>query len=200
MLGILEGLFARYGYWIVAAGLLLENAGVPVPGETTLLLAGFLAYSRHELYPPYVILVGIAAATLGDNIGYLIGCRFGRPLLYRYRRVLHIPAGTIARAERLFERRGAPAVFFARFITGFRVVAGPLAGILHMHWPRFAVFNFFGAAVWVTAVVAAGYFFGSKFETLLRWFGRSGTVLLIAAIIAIVVLWWRRRRSAGPGR
>ena len=69
---MLRGYLAHYGYWAVGAALLLENAGVPVPGETILLLASFLAYSEHKLALPYVILVGVCAATLGDNLGFAI--------------------------------------------------------------------------------------------------------------------------------
>ncbi len=198
---IIAGLFAKYGYWAVVFGLLLENAGVPAPGETILLFASFLAYSRHELYPPYIIAVGIAAATLGDNIGYIIGRRGGRPLLNRYRGVLHVSEATIGRGERLFERYGAKAIFFARFITGVRVIAGPLAGVLHMRWRRFVVFNFLGASAWVTAVVAVGYLFGSQFETLLRVFGWVGIVLMIVAAVVVIGLWlWHRRRAKRRAR
>src|SRR5437879_12359286 len=70
---LLREYLAHYGYWAVAAALLLENTGVPVPGETMLLLASFLAYSEHRLRLPYIILVGVCAATIGDNLGFLLG-------------------------------------------------------------------------------------------------------------------------------
>ncbi len=107
-----------YGYWTLVVVLLLENAGIPAPGETTLLFVSFLAWSERDLHLGYIILVGIAACTVGDNLGYAIGYRGGRPLLDRYQRFLHIPAHTIARGERLFERYGSVTIFFARFIFG----------------------------------------------------------------------------------
>ncbi|MGA7906448.1 MAG: DedA family protein, partial [Candidatus Sulfotelmatobacter sp.] len=73
ILELLRDALVNYGYWAVAAVLLLENAGLPVPGETVLLLASFLAYSKHELQLSWIIFVGTVAATLGDNLGYLIG-------------------------------------------------------------------------------------------------------------------------------
>ena len=76
---LLRGYLAHYGYWAVGAALLLENAGLPVPGETILLLASFLAYSEHKLGLPWIILVGVCAATLGDNLGFAIGYYGGRP-------------------------------------------------------------------------------------------------------------------------
>src|SRR3982074_723612 len=85
---------ATYGYWAVALALLCENAGIPVPGETTLLLASFLAYSEHKLHLGWIIVIATCAATLGDNIGYAIGHYGGRPLLDRYQRVLRISPAT----------------------------------------------------------------------------------------------------------
>jgi membrane protein DedA with SNARE-associated domain len=149
-MGELSSLFAKYGYWAVFFGVLLEDAGLPLPGETILLYASFLAHSKHELQLPYVILIAIIAATMGDNIGYGLGRYGGRPLLDRYKHIFHISPEIVARGERLMERYGALAVFFGRFITGLRILAGPLAGTLHMSWKKFAIFNFLGAAAWVT--------------------------------------------------
>jgi len=77
---------ANYGYWAVALALLLENAGIPVPGESTLLVASFLAYSEHQLNLGWIIVIGTCAATIGDNLGYFLGLYGGRPLLDRYQR------------------------------------------------------------------------------------------------------------------
>src|SRR5882757_2609391 len=98
----LRNYLAHWGYWAVGAALLLENAGVPVPGETILLLASFLAYSEHKLGLPWIILVGVCAATLGDNLGFAIGYYGGRRLLERYQKTLHIRPAVIARGEELF--------------------------------------------------------------------------------------------------
>ncbi len=191
---LLRGLFEKYGYGAVAAGLLLENAGVPLPGETILLFASFQAYSRHLLRLPYIILVGIAAAALGDNLGYLIGHHGGRRLLLRYRRAFRLGPENLERAERLFARYGAATVFFARFISGLRVIAGPLAGVLRMSWNRFLLFNLLGAAVWVVVVASVGYFFGSRFPAVARAFGRLD-VFLLAMALAAAIYWltWKRR-------
>src|SRR5579864_5795359 len=186
ILQLLEGYFGRHGYWTVAVVLLLENAGVPVPGETVLLLAGFLTFSQHHFRLPWVIAVGVAAATCGDNIGYLIGNYGGRRLLERYRRFFHISPARIAQGERLVERHGPVTVFFARFIFGMRIITGPLAGVLRMHWKKFALFNFLGALAWVTAIAFAGYLFGSNWNSLVRWVGDVD--VLLAIIVALVVL------------
>src|SRR5215469_10978321 len=143
---------ANYGYWAVAIALLCENAGLPVPGETTLLLASFLAHSEQKLHLGWIIAVGSFAAMLGDNLGYLFGHFGGRPLLERYQKLLHVSDDAIVRGERLFERYGAEGIFFARFIFGLRILAGPLAGVLRMHWKRFVIFNALGAITWVSVI------------------------------------------------
>jgi membrane protein DedA with SNARE-associated domain len=198
ILQLLEIYFARYGYWTVAVVLLLENAGVPVPGETVLLLAGFLTFSQHHLRLPWVIAVGVVAATFGDNAGYLIGHYGGRPILEKYRRFFHISAQHIAQGERLFEKHGPVTVFFARFVFGMRIITGPLAGVLRMHWKKFALFNFLGAALWVTVVAGAGYLFGRQWQSLVRWAGDVDIVIGIIVALIVVAVIWRARRSQAP--
>ncbi|HUK87109.1 MAG TPA: DedA family protein [Terriglobales bacterium] len=194
---ILRHFFNHFGYWTVAGALLLENAGVPVPGETILLFASFLAYSERRLHLPYIILVGVLAATLGDNIGYWIGYRGGRPMLERYQHIFHIRQKTLERGERLFARYGSHTIFFARFIVGMRIIAGPMAGVLRMPWRSFALFNFLGATLWVTVVSLVGYLFGSEWDDLLRIMKRVNTGLFVAAAVVIVLLYWRYRRRRG---
>ncbi len=191
---ILRRHFDQWGYWTVVVALLLENAGVPVPGETILLFASFLAYSEQELRLPYIIVVAIAACTLGDNVGYAIGHRGGRPLLERYKHIFHIPDRTILRGERLFARHGHLTIFFARFIFGMRIIAGPLAGVLRMPWKQFAVFNFLGAVAWVTVISCIGYFFGSEWEELVRIVKKVNVGVLIFVAVLVLILWWRHRR------
>lgn len=194
LLHMLKGHMADHGYLTVAVALLLENAGLPVPGETILLLASFLAYSEHRLSLPLVILTGVIAATLGDNIGFTIGHFGGRPLLIRYQRLFRISEAVIERGERLMEKYGAPIIFVARFIFGLRVVAGPLAGVLRMNWALFALYNFLGATLWVTVIASAGYFFGSQWGRLLRLMGRANVIVFILAAAVVVIVWWRRRQ------
>ena len=192
----LRSFIADYGYWAVALALLCENAGIPVPGETTLLLASFLAYSEHRLDLGWIIVVGTVAAAIGDNLGYAIGHHGGRPLLERYRHILRIPQSTLERGEELFARWGASTIFFARFIFGLRIFAGPLAGVLRMPWRAFALFNFLGAVVWVTAIATAGYLFGKHWDELEHVLGRFNLVVGIAVLILIPVLWRQYHRDS----
>ena len=191
---LLRGALVHYGYWAVAALLLLEGAGLPLPGETILLLASFLAYSEHELQFPWVVLVGIVATTAGGELGFALGRHGGRPLIERYRDVFSIRAETVERGDRLFERYGAATVFLARFLFGMRVLAALLAGALHMPWRKFFLFNFLGAAVWVSAICGAGYLFGGHWGRLAHDLRRFD--LAVGAVVVLGALWlWRSSRS-----
>ncbi|MFY9790409.1 MAG: DedA family protein [Candidatus Sulfotelmatobacter sp.] len=193
ILAVLRDALVHYGYWAVAAVLLLENAGVPAPGETVLLLASFLAYSQRELQLPWIILVGTLAAAVGDNLGYALGSYGGRPLLERYRNLFHIRDATIARGEKLFHRYGSITILFSRFVFGMRVLAGPLAGTLRMPWKSFAVFNLLGAALWVSTISLAGYFFGGRWRLLIYYMKRFDQLLAVVFILLAVLVWWRNR-------
>jgi membrane protein DedA with SNARE-associated domain len=195
ILDLIRQYLAEYGYWTVAIALLLENAGLPVPGETILLTASFLAFSEHRLYLPYIILVGVCAATTGDNIGFLIGHYGGRPLLTRYGKYLLIKPAVIDQGERLFRRYGAAVIGVARFIAGLRVIAGPLAGVLRMHWRTFAIFNFLGAVLWVTVISVAGYLFGRHWERVADIMKNVNIVVFVGIAALIAIVWYRRRRS-----
>lgn len=202
ILDLLRNAVVQYGYWAVGAALLLENAGVPVPGETILLLASFLAYSEHDLRLPWIVVVATIAATLGDNLGFLAGYYGGRPLLLRYQSVFRVKDATISRGEELFARYGAVTVFFARFVFGMRILAGPMAGVLRMSWKKFAIFNFLGAAVWVAVISSVGYLFGRHWDHLQEGLKRFDVVVLVLVVLVAAYLWWRNRNGvkADPGR
>jgi membrane protein DedA with SNARE-associated domain len=191
----LRDFVVHYGYWAVALALLCENAGIPVPGETTLLVASFLAYSEHQLNLGWIILVGTCAAALGDNLGYFLGHRGGRPLFERYHRLLRLPKEALERGERLFQRYGSFTVFFARFVFGLRIFAGPLAGVLRMRWKSFVIFNLLGAVVWVTVISLVGYLFGKHWDLLENVVGRFNLVVGVAAV-ALIVYFWRKHQGA----
>ncbi len=185
-----------YGYWAVAVMLLCENAGLPVPGETTLLVASFFAYSEHKLHLGWIIVVATCAATLGDNLGFVLGRYGGRPLLDRYQNFFRVRQGVLERGESLFARYGSFTIFFARFVFGMRVIVGPLAGVLRMRWRAFAIYNFLGAVVWVSFIASAGYLFGHHWRLLVRTLTRFNVAIVIVTAAVVLYLW--RRHRHGP--
>jgi membrane protein DedA with SNARE-associated domain len=181
--------YALYGYPVLFLGVLLENAAMPVPGETAVLVAGFLSSpaggGRFQL--GLVMLLTALAAMLGDNVGYWLGERFARPRLKEGRRFLFLTPATLHMAEGYFHRWGLWTVVLARFVVGLRVVAALAAGTAGMPWRRFVLANAAGAIAWAVAVSLLGYFFGNSLDLLHRWLGRGG-LLLAGALLLLVGL------------
>jgi len=191
----LTDLFSRYGYFVVFFGVLLENAGVPVPGETILLAGAALARFGH-LSLPTVVVVAITGAILGDNIGFWIGRRGGRVFLERRGRLLGLTPARLAQFDGFFARHGAKTVFIARFVTGLRVVGAILAGASHMPWGRFLLFNASGAIAWSVTFGTVGYLLGYSWETIEEWIGHLGLALLVVIAAGALVMFVRSRRRA----
>jgi membrane protein DedA with SNARE-associated domain len=185
-------LFARYGYAVVFAGVFLENTGLPVPGETALLAGAALA-NFGQLSLAWVTVTAIAAAILGDNLGFFIGRRGGRRLAERHGWRIGLTPERLLRFDRFFLRHGPKTVFAARFITGLRVVGAVLAGGSGMKWPQFLFFNATGAVVWCTVIASAGYSLAYSWATLERWVGGSG-LMALALVAAIGIIGWLRAR------
>jgi membrane-associated protein len=102
----------------------------------------------------------------------------------------------IQRGEALFERYGAVTVFWARFVFGMRVIAGPLAGVLRMNWRKFVLYNILGASLWVSVIAALGFVFGKNWARLVRILRSANELLLVAAVVVALYLWWRYRKCA----
>jgi membrane protein DedA with SNARE-associated domain len=194
MPGWLLDLFARYGYAVVFGGVLLENTGLPVPGETALLAGAALAHYG-QLSLGRVIVAAIAGAILGDNLGFLIGRRGGRRIAERHGWRVGLTPERLVEFDRFFERHGPKTVFAARFITGLRVVGAVLAGGSGMKWPVFLFYNATGAVVWCTVIAAAGYSLAYSWETLERWIGRTGLLALVVLVAMGVFALMRARRN-----
>ncbi len=184
-------------YLVVGGVVGIESLGVPLPGEIVLVSAALMSSQQHLAVNP--IGVGVAAvigAAVGDSIGYTIGRRFGMPLFDRLGRRVPRPFGPghVALAERLFNRWGVRAVFFGRFIALLRIFAGPLAGALKMHYPRFLAANVSGAICWAGGTTALVYFAGMAAE---RWMERfSWVALVIASVGGITAVILLRERTA----
>jgi membrane protein DedA with SNARE-associated domain len=188
ILATLIRLFASYGYWVVFFGVMLENAGLPVPGETILLAAGFFASGGH-FNVLTVMLVAMTGAIAGDNAGFAIGHHYGRGFLLRYGRWFFLTPQRLARIGGFFERHGDKTILVARFITGLRVFAAIFAGASGMPWRVFLVYNMAGALLWSVIITTLGYLFGHSWPLLEKWVGRSGMFMLVGAALALAIIW-----------
>jgi membrane-associated protein len=197
---IFEWIFERirdglqsYGYPVLFLVVILENAGIPVPGETTVLLAGFFCSPAggEKFHLEWVILITVVAAVMGDNIGFWLGYRFARARLQAGKRFLLLTPKTLQLAEGYFERYGLWTIFFARFITGIRVIGALSAGTAGMKWPRFLAANASGAVAWAVTMALLGYFFGHAWDLLHEWMRDGSYVVLGIVVIAAGALYLR---------
>jgi membrane protein DedA with SNARE-associated domain len=199
----LAPLLDRYGYAAVAALVTLESVGVPVPGETVLIAAAVYAASG-QLNIVVVALVAVAAAVVGDNIGYAIGRFCGRVFALRYGRYVLLSEHRLSSAERFFDRYGGAVVTVARFVEGLRQLNGLIAGTTGMPWRRFLAFNALGAGLWVGAWTSLGDLVGSHLAAIYQHIARSEVLVLGALCVVLAALFgWRllrRRSSGGPNK
>ncbi len=186
-LDTLQELARLYGYWVVFIGIALENMGIPLPGETIVIVGGFLAGSG-ELNYWLVLASAIAGAVLGDNFGYWVGRIGGWQLLVKVGNIFRIQEQQLEQAKDRYSQNAARAVFWGRFVTILRIFAGPLAGITKMPYRLFLLCNLGGAAVWSTAIVTLAYFLGRivSLEEIVGWVAQLGIAALV--VVAIVLL------------
>jgi membrane protein DedA with SNARE-associated domain len=197
----LPDLLATWGYLGIFAFVFVGNLGVPVPEETVLIAAGFLAAHR-ILDLEAVYAVAVASAVTGDCCGFMIGRTGGQHLLERLAARFAFVRQRIQQLRLFFDRHGSKAVFMARFITGARFLAGPMAGAAGMPFLRFLGWNVMGALTWCSLMVTIGYLVGDEVwraAGLVHWGARwiaLGVALI--ALAAYLVRWWTHQRTPGP--
>jgi membrane protein DedA with SNARE-associated domain len=192
-----------YGYAAVIAGLVAENLGLPLPGET-LLITGAVLASRGTLDIWLLLPLAWFAAVIGNTIGFLIGRTGGQRLLIHYGDRFGITRERLVKVEGFVQRYGAFVIIFARFIVVARQLSGIAAGSLNMHWLRFSIFNAVGAALWVGFWGLLAYWLGGRVFHYLAEIEVMEPVLLTAAGIGlaagIVYVILHARRARGTDR
>jgi membrane-associated protein len=187
-------------YALVALLVFAEDAlfvGFVVPGETAAVLGGVDA-SRGHIQLWLTIVVVVAAAVVGDTVGYLIGRRLGaRALLWRR---LDRFRDRVDRAQELLARRGGVAVFLGRFVAFFRAVMPFLAGTAGMPYPRFLAYNAAGGIVWGTGFVLLGYLAGNSYKAVEGAVGRAAALAVLAVVLLAAAAWQLHRRRAERSR
>jgi membrane protein DedA with SNARE-associated domain len=198
-LNALSGPLNHYGYLAVFALVMLEDFGIPVPGETILIAAAVYA-GHQQLNIVAVGLIGFIAAVIGDNIGFAIGHFGGRAAALRWGKYVFLTEERLNKAEYFFDHHGGKIIVVARFIEGLRQANGIIAGISGMRWLRFLFFNALGAALWVGTWVSLGYLAGNHIETIYHYITRYSLYALIAVVVLVAALIirhvLRRRRAA----
>lgn len=192
----IQHLAHEYGYGAVFFGILLENAGVPLPGETITIVGGFLAGSG-ELSYWGVLGSAIAGAVLGDSFGYWLGTIGGWALLVRLGRIFRFSEIQLEEVRDQFSQNAAKAVFLGRFVALLRIFAGPLAGIARMPYYKFLLCNLAGAATWASVMVSLAFFAGKfvPLEELLGWVSQFAIAALLIVIGWLAFTFWLERRA-----
>ncbi|MFD5084501.1 DedA family protein [Kitasatospora sp. NPDC058406] len=199
-LAALAPLLEQYGYPAVALFVLLDNCGIPAPGQTILVLASVYAGTGHLSFAA-VVAIAFAAAVVGNSLGHLIGATGGRAFVHRWGPYVLLTPARMARADGFFARHGGKVVTVARFIDGLRQTNGIIAGTTGMPWRRFQPFNVLGAALWVGVWSAFGYLAGANIGAVYRTAVRyqlwllAGFGLLVAALVLHRLLRRRGRRG-----
>lgn len=193
----MQPVLEHYGYLAVGGLVLLEDFGVPVPGEVLLIAAAVFAGSGN-MNIAVVFVVAVLGAIIGDNIGFAIGHFGGRPLAERFGRYILLTPERLDRAEGFFNRHGGKVVTVARFIEGLRQINGLLAGIAGMHWLTFVGYNALGAVLWVGTWAGLGYLAGDNIVEIYAEFERDKWYAIgaLAVVVAIVITHRVRRRRA----
>ncbi len=190
----LARLLQTHGSWAIALLVALESAGIPVPGETTLVLAAIYAGETHRLNIAAVIVAAAAGAILGDNVGYLVGRWGGYRLLRRYGKYIHVDERRLKLGIHLFRRYGGKIVFFGRFVAVLRALAAFLAGANRMPYRSFFVANAASAVVWATVIGGSAYFFGERAARIGRVLGHGLFAIAAALLIATAVFFHRHEK------
>ena len=167
--------------------------GFVLPGETAVLLGGFLASTGH-LSVVLLAVVVVVCAIAGDSVGYEVGKRFGPRLLET--RLLRGHRHRIDGARAFLDGRGASAVFIGRFTAFLRAVTPGLAGLSGMRYRRFLAWNAAGGIAWGVGCTVAGYAAGSSYEKVAGYLGQGGAAVAAVAVVAALVVWRRRRHHA----
>lgn len=181
-------------YVVVGAVVLAEDAlfvGFVLPGETLAIIGGVTASQGHaSLW--LVLLVVLAAAIIGDSVGYEIGTVVGpRALAHRS---LAGRTSRVEAAQRFLRERGGIAVFLGRWTAFFRAMMPALAGMSRMPYRTFLTWNALGGIAWGTTMVLVGYFAGQSYHRVETWLGQGVAVVLAVGVVAALVVWHRHRR------
>jgi membrane protein DedA with SNARE-associated domain len=194
MLELLTHFVERYGYFAVALLVTLEGFGVPLPGETAVVVAAAFA-ARGSLNIVGVVISTSLGTVLGGSGGYWIGRIGGRGLLDRYGHLLRMDAKRLERTEAYFERHGVKTVFFARFVALLRIFGSLMAGVAHMPFPTFTIVNAAGGLLWAVTFSAVGFLFGKNLHKLDDYLGEVGIALSVLVILGYVAYRWRESRQ-----
>ncbi|MBK4734682.1 bifunctional DedA family/phosphatase PAP2 family protein [Noviherbaspirillum pedocola] len=197
MLDYFVKLVSRAGHWsylLIFAGAALESAafvGLLIPGESLMLVSGFLA-AQGVLDLDVLIWTIAIGAIAGDSIGYEMGRRLGRPALLHYGSHLGLNQERVDQADEFFKRHGGQSIFLGRFVGFAHAIVPFLAGSSRMRYRVFLPYNLLGAGLWSSIVVLLGYFLGDSWHWAKHWIGTASAVVGGTLFFTVILVWLYR--------
>lgn len=175
-----------FGYFAVFFLIILGSLGLPLPEECILLLSGYLASTG--FFKIWIVMIFALVGTLvGDNLGYWLARKKGLDFMLKYGEIFSVQKKHLKKAEDFFKRHGGKAVFFARFLIGFRFFGPILAGVSKMKWQRFFVYNTMGIIIWVPFVLFIGYVFGTNINAILNNLKEASYIIFIISLVLLTI-------------
>jgi len=196
---LLDRLFNVSGalvYSIVAVLVFAEDAlfiGFLIPGETAAIIGGVIA-SRGHVQLWLIALIVVAAAIVGDTVGYEVGRHLGPRLLNL--KVFNKRRARLDDAQNFLRRRGGAAIFLGRFVAFFRAVMPALAGTARMRYLKFLAFNAAGGLTWGVGFTLLGYLAGNSYQRVAKTAGTAAAIVVAAIVLVAVVIWRIRKHRA----
>lgn len=188
--------FSAYGYYFLFVATLLENIpiiGLFLPGELIVVFGAFLASQRSGLSLSGVIIVAFLGGFLGSFISYYLGSQQGRRFFESLAIKFNVDGERLNQADKFFQQHGYLAVFLGRYLTGFKAFVPVLAGIHRVNFFTFTIFSALGVFSWTVIAALLGYFFGSNWPLVIKYFKLFGWVIVLLAGLIIIYLWQKRR-------
>ncbi|MCE5275039.1 MAG: bifunctional DedA family/phosphatase PAP2 family protein [Deltaproteobacteria bacterium] len=213
LLGYLTSL-GHWGYVLIFLGPFLESSaflGLIVPGESIVVLAGFLAAHGYLDVGDCIVVIALGAI-LGDSTGYALGKAMGRDYFQRHDRIFLFRKKHLQKVDAYFARHGGKTIFWARFVHLLRAMTPFAAGMSAMPYGRFALFNVAGGIVWAAGFTLLGYFFGQSWRLVEKWAGRAGVFVLFMVLVVVLfgslykkladnregIVQWLREKASSP--
>jgi membrane protein DedA with SNARE-associated domain len=187
----------RHGYALLFFWILAEQGALPIPSVPLLLACGALAKDG-RLAAHWIVLTGLAACLIPDNVWFMLGRRRGAKVLRFVCRVSLEPDSCVRRTETVFLRYGIRSLLVAKFVPGLNAVSAPLAAISGVGHARFLVFDTLGALIWIGAYTGLGYIFSGELDKVGDYAARMGSWVGVLAV-GLLAAWigWKfaqRRR------
>lgn len=190
----LLGWLSQYGYAGLFGLLVFGIVGVPVPDETLLVFSGYLI-ATGRLHPLLTFMAAFGGSICGISLSYTIGLTMGHPFIVRYGKYLHVTEARLEHVHHWFQRIGEWLLMAGYFIPGVRHFTALVAGTSKLEYRTFAVFAYSGAAIWVAAFLAVGYFVGENWQAAVSLVHRYTLAFAGFVLLAAIIVWWVRKRG-----